>query len=172
MAIQTQYFLKRQMQITLYSLKRQYGGPVVVYNLLESEVDMLTGDCEVETRATRINRAVILPGTMSRETMKDIASGQSIKQLIQGGGYDTTKRTFVIDKRDARNLTVKMEDYLVYEGCKYQFDKVEPLDFDAGWIISGKVLNGESDLEEGIEFIVKSDDELDPTDETGAVKGV
>lgn len=170
MPIQTQYFLKRQMQVTLYSLKRQYGGPVVVYTLLESEVDMLTGDCEVETRATRINRAIVLPGAMSRETMKDITTGQSIKQLIQGGGYDTTKRTFVIDKREARNLVLRMEDYLVYEGCKYQFEKVEPLDFDAGWIISGKVLNGESDLEVGIEQVVDCDDEVNPTDTTSAVK--
>jgi len=145
-----QYFLNRQMQIALYALKRQYGGPIVIYRLLTSEVDPKTGEATVETIATRVKRAIVLPATMTREVVRNISVISADKLMVQGGGFDSSKRVFIIDRRDARDLVVSQDDWLVYNGRKYQFEKIEEMEFDSGWIITGKVLLGETDLETGL----------------------
>lgn len=140
-----QYFLKRQMQLALYTLKRVYGGPIVIYSLLSEDVNLLTGEPTTETLATRIHRAAVLPATVTRETLKDLSSGPNIKQLVSGGGYDNRKRVFLVDRRDVRSLTLSLQDWVVWDGGKYQIEKFDTLEFDAGWIITGNVVSGETE---------------------------
>jgi len=156
-----QYFLNRQMQIALYALKRQYGGPIVIYRLLTSEVDPKTGEATVETIATRVKRAIVLPATMTREVVRNISVISADKLMVQGGGFDSSKRVFIIDRRDARDLVVSQDDWLVYNGRKYQFEKIEEMEFDSGWIITGKVLLGETDLETGLLQSVDGEDTIE-----------
>lgn len=162
-----QYFLNRQMQMALYALKRQYGAPIVVYRLLTSEVDLETGEAEVETFSTRIKRAIVLPARLTREVVRNISIISADKQMVQGGGFDSAKKVFIIDRRDARSLVLSQDDWLVYGGRKFQFDKIEEMEFDSGWIITGKVLLGETDLETGLQQSVDAADTVDLT--TGAV---
>lgn len=156
-----QYFLNRQMQIALYALKRQYGGPIVVYRLLTSEVDPKTGEATVETLATRVKRAIVLPAMMTREVVRNISVISADKLMVQGGGFDSSKRVFIIDRRDARDLVISQDDWLVYNGRKYQFEKIEEMEFDSGWIITGKVLLGETDLETGLLQSVDGEDTIE-----------
>jgi len=156
-----QYFLNRQMQIAIYALKRQYGGPIVIYRLLTSEVDPKTGEATVETLATRVKRAIVLPATMTREVVRNISVISADKLMVQGGGYDTSKRVFIIDRRDTRDLVISQDDWLVYNGRKYQFEKIEEMEFDSGWIITGKMLLGETDLETGLLQSVGGEDTIE-----------
>ena len=146
-----QYFLNRQMQVALYALKRQYGGPVVIYRLLTSEVDPKTGVATVKTQATRVKRVIILPAMMTRDVIRNISVISADKQMVQGGSFDVSKRVFIVDRRDARNLALSHDDWLVWNGRKVQFEKIEEMEFDSGWIITGKVLLGETDLETGLQ---------------------
>jgi len=148
------------MQIALYALKRQYGGPIVIYRLLSSEVDTKTGEAVVRTQITRVRRAAVLPAAMTRNVVRNISVISADKQMVQGGSYDTSKRVFVIDRRDARSLTLSQDDWLVWDGRKYQFEKIEELEFQTGWIITGKVLLGETDLETGLQQSLEVSDDL------------
>jgi len=161
-----QYFLSRQMQIALYTLKRQFGGPIAIYRLLSSQVDPKTGIATTETRVTRVRRAAVLPATFTREVVRNISIISADKQMVQGGSYDTSKRVFVIDRRDARSLVLSLDDWLVWDGRKYQFEKIDELEFRTGWIITGKVLLEETDLEIGLQQSLSASDEvlLDETD--------
>jgi hypothetical protein len=156
-----QYFLNRQMQVALYALKRQYGGPIVIYRLLSSVVDPKTGEASVNTLTTRIKRAIVLPVTMTRDVIRNISVISADKQLVQGGSYETGRRVFIIDRRDARTLVLSQDDWLVWNGRKYQFEKVEEMEFDSGWLITGKVLLGETDLEVGCQQTVDVTDDLE-----------
>lgn len=162
-----QYFLNRQMQMALYALKRQYGAPVVIYRLLTSKVNLETGEAGVNTFATRVKRAIVLPARLTREVVRNISLISADKLIVQGGGYDTAKKVFIIDRRDARSLVLSQDDWLVYGGRKYQFEKIEEMEFDSGWIITGKVLLGETDLETGLQQSVDGTDTVDL--ETGVV---
>ena len=155
-----QYFLSRQMQTALYVLKRQYGGPVAIYRLLTSEVDSRTGEATVRTQVTRVRRVAVLPATFTRDVVRNISVISADKQMVQGGSYDASKRVFVIDRRDARSLVLSQDDWLVWDGVKYQFEKIEKLEFRTGWIITGKALLGETDLETGLQQALEASDVL------------
>jgi len=152
-----QYFLNRQMQMALYALKRQYGGPIIVYKLLSSEVDPRTGEATVHTLATRVKRAVVLPVMVTREAIRNISIVSADKQMVQGGAFETGRRVFIIDRRDARGLVISHDDWLVWNGNKYQFEKIEEMEFDSGWIINAKLLVGETDDETAGQTVGASD---------------
>ncbi len=156
-----QYFLNRQMQVALYALKRQYGGPIVIYRLLTSEVDPKTGEATVETQATRVKRAIILPAMLTRDVVRNISVISADKQMVQGGNFDVSKRVFIIDRRDARSLVLSHDDWLVWNGRKVQFEKIVEMEFDSGWVITGKVLLGETDLETGLQQSINGLDEVE-----------
>jgi hypothetical protein len=160
-----QYFLSRQMQVALYALKRQYGGPIVIFRLLSSQVDPKTGEATVETSTTRVRRAAVLPAVFTRDVVRNISVISADKQMVQGGSYDVNRRVFVIDRRDARSLVLSQDDWLVWDGRKYQFEKVEELEFRTGWIITGKVLLGETDLETGLQQSLDASDSVDASEE-------
>jgi hypothetical protein len=61
-----------------------------------------------------------------------------------------------------------LDDWLVYDGHKFQFEKVDELEFDTGWIITGKVLLGETDRETGLQQTVDVSDSLDVDSEASA----
>jgi len=155
-----QYFLSRQMQVALYALKRQYGGPIAIYQLLSSEVDSRTGVAVVKTQVTRVRRAAVLPAMLTRDVVRNISVISADKKLVQGGSYDASKRVFVIDRRDTRSLTLSQDDWLVWDGHKYQFERMQELEFQTGWIITGKVLLGETDLEIGLQQSLGASDAL------------
>lgn len=155
-----QYFLSRQMQTALYALKRQYGGPIAIYRLLCSVVDLQTGEATVRTQVTRVRRAAVLPAVMTRDGVRNISVISADKQMVQGGSFDASKRVFIIDRRDARSLVLSQDDWIVWGGVKYQFEKIEELEFRTGWIITGKALLGETDLETGLQQSLEASDVL------------
>jgi len=155
-----QYFLSRQMQTALYALKRQFGGPITIYRLLSSEVNPQTGEATVRTQVTRVRRAAILPALFTRDVVRNISIISADKQMVQGGNFDVSRRVFIIDRRDARSLALSQDDWLVWDGVKYQFENIKELEFRTGWIITGKALLGETDLETGLQQSLEASDVL------------
>jgi hypothetical protein len=143
MTTMNHYFLKRQVQIALYGLKRQYGGAIVIYRRLSSTVDTKTGQPTVRSAATRIPRAVILPAKTTREVERNISLISANKQMVMGGGYDSSKRVFIIERRDAPSLVLTKDDWIAYDGRKFAIESIED-DLEAAWVIVAKHLVGEA----------------------------
>jgi len=140
----SQKFLNRQIQVALYSLKRLYGGAIVIYHLVSSEADPQTGVAEVKTIATRISRAIILPVKVTREVERNISIISANKQMVMGGSHEGGKRVFIIERRDAPNLVLVKDDWLAYEGAKYAIESIEEYEFKSAWVIVAKHLAGET----------------------------
>jgi hypothetical protein len=136
--------LNRVIRQVLYSLKRQYGGTLVVYQNGTVTTDTKTGESTRTKTATRIQRAVVLPETISREVKQSISLISANKQMVTGGGYEAGKRLFIVERRDCPNLVLKESDWLVYHGRKYAIENFEEYEFEAAYIIHGKELVGES----------------------------
>lgn len=133
--------LHQMSKRTLYMLKRQYGGPIDIYKLVDSQTDVRTGQKTVTTSAYRIRRVIIMPAGWSRVRMPSISSAN--KDFVAGGAHDANTRDFIVDRRDAPDLTLTSDDWIVYQGRKYQVSKVEAFEFDSGWIITAKESVGE-----------------------------
>jgi len=138
------YSLNQQIRRVLYALKRQYGGAIVVYQNGVVTADTKTGETTRTKTATRIQRAVILPVTISREVKQSISLISANKQMVTGGGFESGKRLFIIERRDCPSLVLHKTDWLAYNGRKYAIDNYEEYEFDAAYIITGKEMPGES----------------------------
>jgi hypothetical protein len=136
--------LNQQIRRVLYALKRQYGGTVTIYQNGSVTTDTKTGETTRTKTATRIQRAVVLPETISREVKQSISLISANKQMVTGGGYEAGKRLFIVERRDCPNLVLKQSDWLAYHGRKYAIENFEEYEFDAAYIIHGKELVGES----------------------------
>ncbi len=138
------YSLNRQIRRVLYALKRQYGGQIDVHKLMASETDVRTGQKQQTVTVTRIDRAIVLPGHTARKAIRGISLISANKMMVTGGTYDSQTRDFIIDRRDALNLsTLTADDWIVYQGRKYQVAEVDAFEFDAAWIVTAKELVGE-----------------------------
>jgi len=138
------YGLNQQIRRVLYALKRQYGGSVVVYQNGVVTTDTKTGEVTRTKTATRIPRAIILPVTISREVKQSISLISANKQMVTGGGFESGKRLFIIERRDCPSLVLHKTDWVAYNGRKYAIENYEEYEFDAAYIITGKELPGES----------------------------
>jgi hypothetical protein len=136
--------LNQQIRRVLYALKRQYGGAIVVYQNGVVTTDTKTGEVARTKTATRIHRAIVLPVTVSREVKQSISLISANKQMVTGGGFESGKRLFIVERRDCPSLVLHKTDWLAYNGRKYAIDNYEEYEFDAAYIITGKEMPGES----------------------------
>ena len=138
------YSLNQHIRRVLYALKRQYGGAVVVYQNGAVTTDTKTGEVTRTKTATRIRRAIVLPVTINREVKQSISLISANKQMVTGGGFESGKRLFIIERRDCPSLVLHKTDWLIYHGRKYAIENYEEYEFDAAYIITGKEMLGES----------------------------
>ena len=138
------YGLNQHIRRVLYALKRQYGGSIVVYQNGAVTTDTKTGEVARTKTATRIQRAIVLPVTLSREVKQSISLISANKQMVTGGGFESGKRLFIIERRDCPNLVLHKTDWLAYNSRKYAIENFQEYEFDAAYIIHGKELVGEA----------------------------
>jgi hypothetical protein len=129
--------LHLMQRANLYRLKRDYGGPIDIYQLVSSATDSRTGVTTLATNKTHVRCAAIMPATQSR---KAIARGQ----IKSTGTYDIGICDFIIDRKDAPSLaTLTSDDWIVANGHKYQVGTVESFQVNEGWIVTGREMVGE-----------------------------
>lgn len=132
------------MRQALYTLKREYGACVSIYKLVTSNTDPRTGIKTISTNVTTINKVPVLPSKIKRVAQAGISLISSNKEFVMGGTYDQGARDFIIDRRDCPNLTEPTsDDWIVFNGRKYQVETVEAFEYDCGWVITGRELVGE-----------------------------
>ena len=135
--------LNRMIQRTLYSLKRQYGGTVSVYRLNDAQTDVRTGRKTIDKDIFVVRRAVILPVKVSREVIQSISQISANKAFVYGGSFDSGLRKFIIDARDLpEGFVFTNDDWLVYNGRRYEIKAIWEFEFGAAWVIVGKELMG------------------------------
>ena len=131
--------LNRMAPLTVYVLKRQYGGPIDIYKLVSSETDVRTGEKVVSVTVYHVKRAIILPAGYSRTKLSTGVIGG-----FPGGLRDSNARDFIVDRKDAPQLeSLTVDDWIVYKQRKYQIAKVEACEFESSFLISTKQLVGE-----------------------------
>lgn len=119
----------------LYTLKRQYGGHIVLCTLIDADTDYQTGTKTVEYSTTHVRRAVVLPSRVTRDTVLSVARISSNKPLAYGGEFDVADRGFIISGSDIIGLEVRKDDWLVYRGDRYSVKMVIRIAGNVGWMV-------------------------------------
>lgn len=144
--------LQRIIRQTIYQLKHRYGAPVDVYKMQSASTDRRTGERTTEVSKVYVRKAVVLPADAVRKFFQGISYISESKPFVsQGGpGWDQDMRGFIFDGRDLIDYQWEVEDWIVYDGKKYEVTKIEELEYRTGWMIVGKRVRG-SDPEQIIE---------------------
>ena len=130
-------------------LKRQYGGTFDFYRRgTAGSVDHLTGDVVVDKSVITIKRGIILPAKVIREATQNISVISANKAFVFGGTYDSSTRMFIVDRRDVPDLDLKefnptQDDWIVYNGRKYEIKDFQEFEFDSAWVFTGKAVLGD-----------------------------
>lgn len=169
--LHNEYFLNRQVQTALYTLQRQYGGTIVVFHMLSRETNPKTGEPTVRYRATRINRAIILPVRINRTVERNISIISANKQMVMGGGYDSSKRTFVINRRDMP-APLEKDDFIVYKSAKYAVEMIDDYEFASAYSVVAKRLLGETYDDTVLAQHLDGSDSVELVDEAGQLREV
>lgn len=136
--------LNQRIRLVLYGLKRQYGGSIDIYQKGSQSVDYETGAKTINKDVIPIRRAIILPAKVLREASQTISVISANKAFIYGGTYDSSTRMFIIDRRDVPELPELTEDdWIVYDGRKFEIKQFEMAEFDSAYVITGKAVLGD-----------------------------
>ena len=66
---------------------------------------------------------MVLQGVVTRDAKQSISLITAQKQMVQGGGFDVGKRTFIIDRKDVpRDFVLRKDDWIVFDNKHYDID--------------------------------------------------
>ncbi len=135
--------LNRRIRQALYTLKRMFGGTVYISKKTNVETDYETGIKSENEQTWKIDRCVVLPMSVARESTQSISMISANKEFIYGGTYDIGTRNFIIDAQDLpKDFIVEGDDWLVYDNKRYQIKKYDELEQHTGWLIIGREVEG------------------------------
>lgn len=141
--VRPNYNLIRFIRRTIRMMKAEYGGPITVYKLGTTSTDYDSGVKTYNNTSTFIRRAVVLPSRMARELTQSISLISANKKIVQGGTYDVSKRAFIIDRTDTPStFNFSNDDWIVYEGKRFDILTIDEFEYETGWIVVGKVIEG------------------------------
>lgn len=137
-------FVLRRNRIVVYKLKRLFGGTFDLYRQGDKTTDIRTGVVTWTGREViTVRRGLILPDKIERTQTQTISMISADKGFVYGGTYDRGQRWFYIDPRDLPvGYKIKSDDWIVYEGMKYEIKQLKDNEFDTLWEIQGVQLIG------------------------------
>lgn len=138
----TNAILKRSIQRTLYSLKREYGERIDVYRLLSSSVNRTTGVPVTSKEVFNVRQAIVLPEQLSLFEKRGISLISANKELVQGGQWEAGVRLILIDRDDLPGVVLTTDDWAVFNGQKYEFETLQDY-AGAAWIIKSRLAVGD-----------------------------
>ncbi len=109
----------------IYSLKKQYGSPLDIYEEQDNGLNIETGKKSFVRIKHHIKRAVVLPSA----TITDTPFLRHANILFRNSGqliFDT--RDIVIDKRDISIIPDIQNDYIVYNSKRFDIKEIHMID--------------------------------------------
>ncbi len=122
----------------IYTLKRELGFEITLHKITEEVLDLETGDRTPTIITKKIKRAIILPATLRRTA----EYGDSPKNFKYGALYDTGSRQITIDAVDLGDFIIEEEDYIIWNGKRWQVSVIQTLELSTAYTITVKMVEG------------------------------
>lgn len=141
--VRPNYNLIRFIRRCIRQMKKEYGNPITVYQLTSVATDYDEGTKTEAHTSTYIRRAVVLPVNLTRDVIQTISMISANKKVVQGGTFDPGMRRFIIDRTDvAADWEVKKDDWIGYDGKRYDVKSVEEYEYKTAWLVTAKLIEG------------------------------
>ena len=141
--VRPNYNLIRFIRRCVKQLKSEYGNSITVYKLDTATTNYSTGLRTHTATSVFIRRAIVLPVRLSRDLVQTISIISANKKILQGGTFDAGVRNFIIDRSDVPStFTVVKDDYIVYDGSRYDVKTVDEYEYKTAWVVTAKKIEG------------------------------
>ncbi|MHC4301378.1 MAG: hypothetical protein ACYS7Y_29270 [Planctomycetota bacterium] len=141
--VRPNYNLIRFIRRCIRQMKKEYGNAITVYALGTVDTDYDTGVKTETHTSVFIRRAVVLPVNLTRDVIQTISMISANKKVVQGGTFDPGIRRFIIDRTDVpATWTVKKDDWIVYDGKRYDVKTAEEYEYKTAWLVTAKLIEG------------------------------
>lgn len=126
----------RKHRVFLYKLKRQFGQKAVLYVPTTNDHNLLTGVISREYTKITIKRVMLLPATLDRSFIYDLAFIAASKNFTGGGYFDRNQRMAIIDAKDLpKDLKPKIKMHIEFDDERYEIKSIESIPPRAGYIL-------------------------------------
>lgn len=121
----------------MYMLKQQYGVAVTVCKVTATTTNYFTGVTTTSESKTPVRRACLMPLEVTRGNYVSPFYTQTNKPFITKGGmgWDDASRLFIFDGRDLPDHQWDLQDFIVYEGHRFDVKSFEEFGDKAGWAV-------------------------------------
>lgn len=124
----------RIVRVSLYQLKQEYGIPAALYKMSIGTTDRETGQKTVGRTKVPLSRFIVLPARTLNKFEYDLTYIGANKNFTYGGFFEVGDREAVIDANDLpRNYEMDQNDYVVFNGDRYNIIEFWELDFKQGF---------------------------------------
>ena len=120
----------------LYTLKRGYGFTITLHKITDETRDYESGKLTTTIVTKKIKRAIILPATIRRQYE------QTSPGFKYGGLFDTGTRQIIIDATDLDNYVIEVDDYIIWNGKRWQVAEIQILEYQTAYVISVRMVEG------------------------------
>lgn len=135
----------RKTRVIIYKLKRQYGQKAAFYVPTQNDHNILTGKITRTYDKTVIKRAILLPATLDRSFVYDLAYIASNKNFTGGGFFDRNNRMIILDARDLpKTLRPKIKMHIEFDDERFEIKTIDVLPPHAGYIITAQAISNSS----------------------------
>jgi hypothetical protein len=127
----------RKHKILIYKFKRMFGQKVDFYVPVRSDHNILTGQIIREYDKITIKKAIVLPKTLDRSFVYDLAYIASNKNFTGGSYFDRNQRVMILDAKDLpKTLKLKIKMHIEFEDERFEIKTIETVAPKAAHIIT------------------------------------
>lgn len=128
----------------LYALERKWGVPADLYHLNSSTPNYETGKSVVDRTKIHLPKLITHQVDSLHKFEYDLSFLAANKNFTYGGFYAPGDRIAVIcAQRIPSEVKIELHDYIVLSGIRYNLQRIQRLDFHAGWILHLRNTPGE-----------------------------
>lgn len=135
----------RKNRVFIYKLKRQFGQRIRFYVPTISTRNVITG---VQTRQydeTVVKRGIVLPSTLDRSFIYDLAYIAASKNFTGGAYFDRNNRMIIIDARDLpKDLKPKIKMHIEFDDERFEIKTIDTIPPRAAYIITVQSISNSS----------------------------
>lgn len=136
---------KRFISNLLYSLKRQYGAEVTIYQTQSKDFNPKTGKMATTRKRVYVKLGIVLPDTLANKFAYEHSFLAANRQFTYGAQWDQRQRLIIIDGHDLpKDFTIGLEDSVVHNDFRYVVNKADVIDGGLGYLLT--VVKAENNL--------------------------
>lgn len=109
-----------------YKLRRDWGLEVDLYRPITSSTDLQTGALSRGFQVVTIHQAPVLPATLDRTFVYDLAYIAASKNFTEGAFFDRKQRFVILDAQLLpKAFEPNLDDFIVFKTQRYEIKEVQ-----------------------------------------------